>query len=793
MSATPDGGAQGADSRAVVDSRHARWPVVVVFVLSGAAALVYEVVWARQLVLVFGNTTQAVSVILTGYFGGMAIGSYVGGKLADRVGAPLLLYGVLELMVAVVAVATPTTFLLVHEAYRGAYGTLQSNPMGLTLIRFLLCLLALGPATLLMGATLPTLTRYLTRYGGRLNAAFGRLYAANTFGAVLGTLLSGLVLIELLGLTGSVQVGASCSALAGLIALALHARWRSQRSTPAPPDRGTATSDQALREDADRDVGRPLLALVIAFVSGLTSLGYQTLWTRLLASGTGNLTYVFTIILAVFLIGLALGAALYNDLRRRIRDLIKILALVQALTALLALAGLLLVIAHPPATTDLNVLVNSLGLSALAVVLPTTAVMGFTLPLTTGLLGSRDSQVGADTGRLLAANTLGAILGTFGVPFLLIPLLGSPGSVAAIALLNAGAALGLGLLSRGGRPLARLGLTGISLLACAVAALCMVLGGLVDPTVVRVEASGGTIWASAEDEIASVQAGMLDGQPQLWVTGTSMTSLTIDVRLMPLLPLMIRPHSRSLLAIAFGMGSAYREGLRAGLRTDAVELVPSVPAMIKYFYADGQQVLSNPLGHIIIDDGRNYVDLTDRSYDIIVVDPPPPPQSSGASVISSLEFYEAAARRLTPDGVMMQWVPYGQTLADVRAHIRTFARVFPQVLVAIGPGKNGFYMLGSDQTMALTNANILAVLERPGIVGDLSSAFDSPVRTLAGWTALIPRLEVLSGAQVTSYAGPGPLVTDDRPLPEYFLLQSILGPPSPWVLSFPDASGSIGK
>ena len=181
--------------------------VYLIFVLSGAAGLIYEVVWARQLVLVFGNTTQAVSAILTGFFGGMAIGSVVGGRLADRVRSPLRLYGILEVALVVVVVATPLTFRLIHEVYRGAYGSLESAPQALALVRFGLSLLALGPATILMGATLPTLTRHLSAGRGHLSRAFGRLYAANTFGAILGTLLSGLVLIELLGLTGACSSG----------------------------------------------------------------------------------------------------------------------------------------------------------------------------------------------------------------------------------------------------------------------------------------------------------------------------------------------------------------------------------------------------------------------------------------------------------------------------------------------------------------------------------------------------------------------------------------------------------
>src|SRR5215216_6586672 len=202
--------------------RHPRL-VLAIFILSGAAGLMYEVVWSRQLVLVFGNTTQAVSTILTAFFGGMAVGSFVGGRLADRVRSPLRLYGLIEIALVVIVLATPFTFRLLHEVYRGAYPTLEATPGLVALLRFALAVLALSPATILMGATLPALTRHLGT-GAHLSKAFSRLYSANTYGAILGTMAAGLVLIEVLGLTGTLVIGATCSATAGLVAV-----WLSRR------------------------------------------------------------------------------------------------------------------------------------------------------------------------------------------------------------------------------------------------------------------------------------------------------------------------------------------------------------------------------------------------------------------------------------------------------------------------------------------------------------------------------------------------------------------------------------
>ncbi len=212
-----------------------RAPLLLLFVLSGAAGLIYEVVWARQLVLVFGNTSQAVSTILTGFFGGLAIGGAVGGRIADRVARPLRMYGVLELILVVIVVLTPLSFRLIGEVYRGIYPALSGTPIALALVRFLLAILALAPATVLMGATLPTLTRFLSTGQAGIGKAFQQLYAANTIGAIVGTAIAGFALIELFGLTGALLVGAACSATAGIVALLLD-RWARQgeaRATPA--------------------------------------------------------------------------------------------------------------------------------------------------------------------------------------------------------------------------------------------------------------------------------------------------------------------------------------------------------------------------------------------------------------------------------------------------------------------------------------------------------------------------------------------------------------------------------
>ena len=251
------------------------------------------------------------------------------------------------------------------------------------------------------------------------------------------------------------------------------------------------------------------------------------------------------------------------------------------------------------------------------------------------------------SGPLLAVNTIGAIIGSFLVPFLLIPWLGSPHASALLALVNVALGAVIALASR--RPRSR------ALDEPSVAAVLVVIVVVAPWRPARSAAQrgrarlefGADIFATTEDEIATVQAGQLRSTPELWVAGTSMTLLTVDAKLMPVLPLIARPDSKRALVVAFGMGTAFRSALIAGLKTDVIELVPSVPKMFHFYHPDADAVLADPNGKVIITDGRNHLELADERFDIIVTDPPPPIESSGASVISSREYYEAGRDHLT--------------------------------------------------------------------------------------------------------------------------------------------------
>ena len=780
-----------------------RTVVLLIFLLSGIAGLIYEVVWARELVLVFGNTTQAISAILTGFFAGMAVGSVLGGRLADRVRNPLRMYAILELLIVVVVLLTPASFRGLHEVYRGAFGSLEQNTMALALVRFALAIAALGPATVLMGATLPTLSRYLVRDHHMMGHEFGSLYTVNTLGAIVGTLASGLVLIELIGLTETLLVGVCFSGMAGLTALALSFRKGPVAAAVAAPPVTSVAPLETVRAAIDTvaaHTARPRLALILAFVSGLTSLGYQNLWTRILSSGTGGSSYIFTAILALFLTGITVGAFVYARFLSRTRHPVALLGVAELALAIVVLGGL---------GFETKFFANmSFNRDLILVVLPATLIMGVVFPMTSMLATDSDDKVGTSAGMLLGANTLGAIVGTFVVPFFLMPALTSGRSVVLIALINA--LMGLVLLWEArtlSMPFRRVG----GALSGAVAVVAMVLivvpNNLVaDPNINVMGRSHGTVLQIAEDNVGAVQAVRMQDAAQtlrLFVGGYSMTGMTADTRMMAHLPLMVRPNAKSMCVIAFGMGSSYRSSLIDGLRVDAVELVPTVPEMMGNFFSDASAVESDPNGQILIADGRNHVDLTTHSYDLLIVDPPPPMNGSGTAVLFSQEFYQSAKARLNPGGVMMQWEFRGQTVDEMRSHVKTYASVYKYVTLVFGAATStyGVMMLGSDSPIDITDAGIQSVLSKPGVVNDLSSAPDSPVgvNTAAAWQQQIMDNIWLTGSDVDKFAAGGTLITDDHPYTEYDLLRHLFGPKSPTasrenlLLAMPRSTGLAAR
>jgi spermidine synthase len=768
-----------------------RGVVLALFVASGAAGLIYQVVWSRELVLVFGNTTQAVATIVTAFMAGLGFGSLAGGRLADTSARPLRLYGLVELAVAAMAALLPLAFHGLAELYRGVWPSLVERPGQLAGVRFALAIAAVAPATFLMGMTLPLLTRYLVRTLDEAGARLGELYAANTIGAMIGTLLGGFVLIEFLGLRLTSYLAVLLNLVAGTGALVLSRRWEAGSATGDVPAAGRGPRT---RPAVPRDF-RPRRRMVLAatFVSGFVSLALEVLWTRMLAEGTGSNIYIFTTILAIFLFGIALGSFLYRRFSRPGGERLGTLGLCLAGVGVLAQTTVVL---GSGVVGDVSFFVRSV-----AVLLPATVLMGYAFPLAGRLATPSADAAGGSVGLLYAANTGGSILGSFSAAFILAGTIGTNGSILLLGGLNllAGAVLflaeptgrqraarqpanpgpgaanagsgaagsRLGAANRGWAGVVAAGLAGLAVLGIVASSLDLPVTRTRTENELRRSRRPVT---HAEDELATVDT--VGGKPRgrrLLVGGVGMTSLTVDTKLMGYLSKTLRPDARDFLVIAFGMGGTYRSGLKLGLRTDAVELSPTVPSRMPVFFPDGEQLLHHPRGRVIISDGRNYVRLSRETYDMIAVDPAPPIESAGSVVLYTREFLTEGKARLRPGGTFMLWIPYALPMDDFKDHVRTFAGVFRHTSLVLSPGRHGVFMFGSDAPLEFTEANIRRVLGAPAALRDLNDVPDHPRTDADGWVEIIGKSQWLADDRLRAFVGPGPEITDDRPRSEYFL------------------------
>lgn len=697
----------------------------------------YQVVWSSQLVVIFGNTTEAIGTIVTAFLAGLGLGGLFGGLIAPRLHHPLRIYGAVEVAVAAAALLVPVGFEGIAGLYGSAYDSTSAGQ--LTLIRLLLTLAAVTPVTFLMGLTLPLLTRHLVTSMRSAGAQMGLLYSANTFGAMAGALLAGFVIIELLGLSATTHVAVALNLLAGITAFFLASGRR------------TAATVHLLASGAGPDESRltPLWRrslLAASFVSGFVALSLEVLWTRMLAEGTGSRIYNFVVILAIYLLGIAAGGAFYRRRSNAERDT------PEALAAAFLGVAVFTALTVPLATLWLP----TINIARALILLPATVFMGYAFPLSARLLTRTAADGAHSIGVLYAWNTFGCILGSLVAAFVMAGALGTNASIFVLGFAEAAVAGALFIAGGEARGARRVTLSLLTGAAVIVPAIVVITASPVLLTATEHRLAAGSLpFFHTEDRLSTVDAlGGPADKRRLYTSGTAMTSISVDTKLMAYIPKIMRPGASTLLDICFGMGTTFRSALRLGLHTDAVDLSPSVPQQMPVFYADAPQYLHNPLARIITADGRNYVKLTSRRYDLVTVDPPPPIQAAGAAVLYTQEFYADAHHALRAGGVMLQWLYFGVDLDQFREHLRTFRSVFAHVLVLFTPRSGGVYMLGSDAPIGWSDASASQFLGTPQAVADVTSAPDAAYLPAASWADRSARWCGCKTHRSTALSGP---------------------------------------
>ena len=694
----------------------------VCFVFSGATGLIYEVLWARMLGLVFGATTLAVSTVLAAFMGGLALGSALAGRLAHRIRKPLSLYGWMEIGIAVYALLVPFLFRWVDNLYAFIWQQFQPGFFTFSLWRFLLsCLMLLVPTTL-MGATLPVLTVALVRHG---STAVTRLYACNLVGAILGTLAAGFVLLPSFGVRTTIVIAAAINLIVGVVAIG------SQRNSIEP------SSVKSVVEDTDKN-GFWLFA---ALASGFVTISTQVSWTRILTMVIGSSTYAFSIVVALFLIGLAGGAWFIGrkDVSAKVR---RTLMVVELVTAVSLFISLFVVNWLPWLLVNLgtNLRISSwaglLGLqivSATLLVLVPALLMGMVMPLVLVWATADPAQGVARVGRAYAINTIGAIAGAFFTGFVLIPKTSTKFALvlsAAVCVVVAGLAYRPAATQRDPalkRALA-IGAIPIVVLIMLVLTPRMNLADLsvgAYDTLVRVLAQTreGTTQGSNQSPAANVhQLLMYEEGPTATVSvrrDEETISMAINGRtnasdsmfdmptqvMLGQLPLFVAPRMEKALIIGFATGITVGSMLQSPVQSvTCVELEPGTVNGSRFFEHVNNLPLQDSRSRLIIDDARTYLRVTPERYDIIVSEPSHP-WVPGVANLFTQEFFELGRARLSDQGIFVQWVQiYQLSTESLRAVLATYTRVFPHVLMfrvgGLNKGKD-LLLIGSNQPLNL--------------------------------------------------------------------------------------------
>ncbi len=797
----------GADLESQREARQIIAAVLLCFYFSGATGLIYEVLWTRLLGLVFGHTVFAITTVLAAFMAGLGLGSYLFGKIADRHLHPLRLYGLLEIGIGIYALLTPLLLSKAEAVYIPLYRSLELSSFVFSLAQFLLSFLILLVPTTLMGATLPVLSRFFVREISALGGQVGRLYAFNTFGAVLGTYLAGFYLLPNLGIQISLLLAAIANIGIGALIIVFDrhlSRLGVQPFVPSPADGRGTQRVPGVQGSADGKETPPLplgssapqqklllgtwLAVAGLGVSGAASMMYEVAWTRGLALIIGSSTYAFSTMLVTFLAGLALGSYLFSRVAGRVRITPFLFGLLQLGIGLSALAVtpffdrlpevFLWVFQISQSPGFMNTL--RFAISALAMFLPT-LFMGATFPCVAQIASREIHRVGRDVGRIYFVNTGGAIAGTVLAGFLLIPTWGLETTLKLAVSLNLCLALALFIAStqvirwrRGAAALAPV-LALVVLFASpswdagAITSGVHIYGrryfGVLGKADFRQTVAAGDRLLFYKDGIsATVSVHGQGGVLYLRVNGKTDASNANDMHTQVMsghLPLFYRPEAKR--ALVIGMGSGVTAGavaLHPLERIDLIEIEPAVVEAGVFFAKENREVLKNPRVRLTVADARNFLLASEGQYDVIISEPSNP-WMRGIGNLFSQEFYELVSRRLAPRGIVCQWIHiYGLFPEDLKMVIKTFRSVFPQTVIW-NTVRGDLLLIGGKEPLALDYAALQSKYDSiPELREDMGRlGLHSALAVLADFS--------LNEEETAQFSQHALLNTDDLPLLEF--------------------------
>jgi spermidine synthase len=738
--------------------------ILVCFFLSGFLGLVYEIIWIRKLGLIFGTTVFSMTTVLTAFFGGLALGSYIFGRLTSRVNNPIKIYAFLEGLVGIFALIFPLMLRLFGWLYTPIYDQIYQSFFILTAIRFIFFVLLLIVPTTMMGGTLPLLSQYFIRSNETIGVKSGLLYGINTIGAAVGAFLCGFYFIHLIGVN-------TTNYLAGVINLIVAiVLYLSSRRLNLP------------LEDTDQKKEKSRSSLnyiaVCFFLSGFASLGYEIAWTRYLSLPLANTRYTYTMILVIFLLGTAEGSLIFSRLFDKIKNGVRFFG---CLEIGIGLSAFLLV----PAVYLLAIkikysllLYDFIACSALMIV--PTILMGATFPIVVKIMTADSKSIGISTGKLYAFNTLGCILGSVITGFLLIPAFGIKLSLSILIAVNI--AIGFFCLFRdSSRNLIFNSVVGfVTVLAFVIIQLSLkvdipidflnILKGDSDEIITIKEGLENTVWVTVNQQ---------NQQKSIWanqtVLGRTITNEPYGISFQIIqghIPMLLH-HGipKKILGICLGTGQTFGSMLSYDIdKMDLVEISKTIAnTAVNDFGKYNKNLGNDKRVRIIIEDGRNFVAHTKNSYDVITLEPSPP-EEAGIVNLYTKEFYKLCLNRLNKDGIMSQWLPIYNTHPDETARIiKTFISVFPNSVLWYNEAD--LLLLGFNGEAQIDINKMESILQNKVISDDLSVSYlDSKDYVLKNVHSILAGF-LMGPKELQEFSGTFSPITDNHPDLEYTFLK----------------------
>jgi predicted membrane-bound spermidine synthase len=720
--------------------------IAICFVLSGATGLIYEVLWARMLGLVFGATTVAISAVLAAFMGGLALGSALAAKFAERIKRPVRAYGMIEIAVGLYALAVPFLFRGIDRLYAQVWQHFHPGFYGFAFSRFLLATAVLLIPTALMGATLPILVGAQQRSSGNTASAIARIYTWNLLGAIIGAIIAGFFLLPQYGVRATIWIAAATNLAIGVAAFVLDAK-SGYGVAGDVPDKRVGEINPPLPQA----VLTSKFWLFCAFTSGFVTISMQVVWARMLAMIIGSSTYAFSIVLAIFLTGLALGSYLVSAQKNVDSGwLRRAVLVVETLTAFTLFLSLRIMSGTPDLLIQsgfrlgidswIGLLVLQIGAAALLILVPS-ILMGMVMPLVLMWVGKR--PVGGEAaaasaqssvrfvGQSYALNTIGAICGSVVAAFVLIPGTSTRFTIfcaAAICLVTAGIAFAPKR-ATSDRALSRSLAIGVAvtLMLVMFAAwprlnLNALSAGAYDSYVRVLARSRGSVTDKEENpgpgnhellmydegRTATVSVRRDWGITSVAINGRTNASDADDMPtqvLLGQLGVLTAPRLGKALIVGFATGVTAGSVLQSPIEAvECVEIEPAAVASSRFFEHVNRQPLSDPRLHMIIDDARTYLRVNPATYDIIISEPSHP-WVPGVANLFTREFFTLGRERLQDEGVFVQWLQiYQLSTESLRSVLATFHETFPYVAVfrvqGVAKGKD-LILIGSRAPIRL--------------------------------------------------------------------------------------------